>query len=200
MKILLATNNGDKVKEIKEKLAGLNLEAVTLKEIGMEIEVEEDRDTLEGNAMKKAKEIYELTGIPTMADDTGLFVDALNGEPGVYSSRYAGENASYDDNCRKLLEEMRDVSEDERNAYFKTVICFYYDEDRQYYFEGTVQGRIIREKRGMEGFGYDPVFVPDGYMRTYAEMPLNEKNKLSHRGRAVEQLRNFLSKNKDKFK
>jgi len=194
LKILLATNNADKISEIKNKLIGLNIEILTLKDIGKNIDVYEDRDTLEGNAFKKAKEFYDATGIPAIADDTGLFVDALNGEPGVYSSRYAGENATYDDNCNLLLRNLVGTDENKRNAYFKTVICLYINIGRQYFFEGLVKGKIINEKRGKEGFGYDPVFIPDGFDKTYAEMSLEEKNKYSHRAISLEQFRNFLDR------
>lgn len=194
MKLLLATNNKDKISEIQNKLSGLNINILTLKDIGINIDVVEDSDTLEGNALKKAKEIFEAAGIPTIADDTGLFLDALNGEPGVYSSRYAGDKATYDDNCKKLLENLEEFPIEKRNAYFKTVICFYVNSEMQYFFEGIVKGKMIEEKRGIAGFGYDPVFVPDGFDKTYAEMTLDEKNILSHRAKALEQFRIFLDK------
>jgi len=192
MKILLATNNSDKITEIRNKLYGLNITILTLKDINIIIDVLEDSETLEGNALKKAKEIFEATGIPAVADDTGLFVDALGGEPGVFSSRYAGNDATYDDNCRKLLKNMENIPDYKRNAHFKTVICFYVNISEQYFFEGLVKGKIINEKRGIEGFGYDPLFIPDGFNKTYAEMSLQEKNKFSHRAKALEQFRLFL--------
>lgn len=192
MKILLATNNLDKITEIRNKLDGLNIRILTLKDIGKNIDVTEDGDTLESNALKKAKEIFEATGIPTIADDTGLFVDALEGEPGVFSSRYAGDDATYDDNCRKILLNMEGIPFEKRNAHFKTVICFYVNISEQHLFEGLVKGKIIKEKRGKEGFGYDPLFVPDGLNKTYAEMSLEEKNKFSHRAKALGQFSEFL--------
>lgn len=194
MKLLLATNNKDKISEIAHKLKEFDLQLLTLNDLEKEIDVIEDSDTLEGNALKKAKEIFDATGIPTIADDTGLFVDALGGEPGVYSSRYAGEEATYDDNCKKLLENLEEVPIEKRNAYFKTVICFYVNSEKQYFFEGIVKGKIIDEKRGAGGFGYDPVFVPEGFDKTYAEMTLAEKNILSHRAKALEQFRIYLDK------
>jgi XTP/dITP diphosphohydrolase len=192
MKILLATNNADKIAEIRNKLDGLNITILTLKDINKIIDVLEDSETLEGNALKKAKEIFLATGIPTIADDTGLFVDALGGEPGVFSSRYAGEDATYDDNCRKLLKNMEGIPDEKRKAHFKTVICFYINISEQYFFEGLVKGKIINEKRGNEGFGYDPLFIPDGLNKTYAEMSLVEKNKFSHRAKALGHFCEFL--------
>ena len=194
MKLLLATNNLDKITEIGNKLNGLNIQIFTLKDVGINIDVTEDGDTLESNALKKAKEIFEQSGIPTIADDTGLFVNALNNEPGVYSSRYAGENATYDDNCVKLIQNMKGIPSDKRSAHFKTIVCFYVNRDKQYFFEGIVKGKIIDEKRGAGGFGYDPLFIPDGFDKTYAEMSLEEKNKFSHRAKALEQFRNFLER------
>ncbi|MBN1632610.1 MAG: RdgB/HAM1 family non-canonical purine NTP pyrophosphatase [Ignavibacteria bacterium] len=194
MKLLLATNNKDKISEIAHKLKEFDLQLLTLNDLEKEIDVIEDSDTLEGNAFKKAKEIFNATGIPTIADDTGLFVDALNGEPGVYSSRYAGDEATYDDNCRKLIKNMEGIPGEKRNAHFKTVICFYVNFSEQYFFEGIVKGKIINDKRGTGGFGYDPLFIPDGFDKTYAEMTLEEKNILSHRAKALEQFRILLDK------
>lgn len=194
MKLLLATNNLDKISEIKNKLIGLRFEILTLKDVVKNVDVIEDSDTLEGNALKKAKEFYEATGIPAIADDTGLFVDALSGEPGVYSSRYAGDDATYDDNCNLLLKNLNGIPIEKRSAYFKTVICFYKNPEEQYFFEGIVRGKITENKRGAAGFGYDPVFIPDGFDKTYAEMSLEEKNYLSHRAKSLEQFRLFLDK------
>lgn len=200
MKILLATNNLDKITEIRNKLDGLNIRILTLKDIGKNIDVTEDGDTLESNALKKAKEIFEATGIPTIADDTGLFVDALEGEPGVFSSRYAGEDATYDDNCKKLIKNLEGIPPEKRKAHFKTVICLYVNSEMHYFFEGIVKGKIIDEKKGTGGFGYDPVFVPDGFNKTYAEMTLEEKNKFSHRAKSLEQFRIFLDKKYSELK
>jgi len=192
MKILLATNNKHKVYEIKNILNLDNLELLTLNDLNLNVEVEEDKDTLNGNALKKAEEIYKISQLPTLADDTGLFVDALNGEPGVYSSRYSGENATYESNCKKLLLNLNDVPDSNRNAHFKTIVCYYISENKYFFFEGIMNGKIISENRGNNGFGYDPVFVPDGFDKTYAEMTDEEKNSVSHRGKAFEKVKKFL--------
>jgi XTP/dITP diphosphohydrolase len=190
--ILIASNNKDKLSEIRKIFDNEDLRILSLKDIGIEIEVIEDQETLEGNALKKAKEIFEISKIPTISDDTGLFVKVLNGEPGVYSSRYAGENVSYDDNCQKLIKNMKGIPETKREAYFKTIICFYFEKDKHDLFEGICNGKIINQKRGAEGFGYDPLFIPDGYKKTFAEMNEDEKNKISHRGRALMKLKEFM--------
>jgi XTP/dITP diphosphohydrolase len=194
MKILIATNNKHKVDEIKNILSNEEFELFTLSDLNIYIDVEEDKDTLEGNALKKAKEMYEIAKIPTIADDTGLFVEALNNEPGVFSSRYAGENATYDDNCRKLLKSMINIPEGNRNAYFKTVVCFYESENKHYFFDGICNGRITTKKFGEKGFGYDPLFIPDGFDRTYAEMSDEEKNSISHREKAFNKAGEFILK------
>ena len=190
--ILVSSNNADKLSEIKEVFRDENLKILTLNDVNINIDVIEDRDTLEGNALKKAKEIFLISKIPTISDDTGLFVEALNGEPGVYSSRYAGENVSYNDNCMKLLESMNGIPEQQRAAYFKCVICFYVGEDKYYMFDGVCNGKIINKKRGTKGFGYDPIFIPDGFGKTFAEMDIDRKNEISHRGKALEKLRRFI--------
>ena len=170
MKILIATNNKHKIYEIKNILKNDKIDLLTLSDLNIDINVEEDKDTLEGNALKKAEEMYKTAKIPTIADDTGLFVESLNGEPGVYSSRYAGENATYDDNCVKLLREMNNIPDGKRNAYFQTVVCFYVSPAEHYFYDGICKGRIAKEKNGQNGFGYDPLFIPDGFDKTYAEM------------------------------
>ena len=195
MEILIATNNKHKVLEIKKILNDDKFNLLTLSDLNIDIEVEEDKDTLEGNALKKAKEVFDVSNIPTMADDTGLFVDALNGEPGVYSSRYSGENATYDDNCNKLLKELNDIPEGKRNAYFKTVVCLYISENKYFFFEGICKGKIGFKKIGNNGFGYDPVFIPEGYDKTYAEMSDEEKNIISHRGKAFRKAKEYLNHN-----
>lgn len=190
MKILLATNNNDKVKEIKSKLINTGLDIVSPNEIGIyDFEVDETENTLEGNALLKAKAFYEKSGLPSISDDTGLFVEQLNGSPGVYSARYAGENASYEDNCNKLMNELSDSKN--RNAVFKTVICFYED-GNAHKFIGECEGQIIKETKGTKGFGYDPIFIPTGYELTFAEMDSNLKNIISHRAKAVDKLINYL--------
>lgn len=194
MKILIATNNKHKVNEIKNILNNDNFELFTLSDLIIDIEVEEDKNTLEGNALKKAEEMFKITKMPTLADDTGLFVEALNGEPGVFSSRFAGENATYDDNCKKLLKCMKDIPEGKRKAYFKTVVCFYEYENKYHFFNGICNGHITTQKYGEKGFGYDPLFIPDGFERTYAEMSDKEKNSISHRGKAFKKAGEFLLK------
>lgn len=191
-KLLLATNNKDKVSEIKNLLTNTCIHVLTLNDLNLNIDVEEDKDTLEGNALKKAEEIYKVTGIPCSADDTGLFVNALNGEPGVFSSRYAGDNASYSDNRIKLLHNLQGVPEDYRNAFFKTVVCFYNGENDLKFFEGICKGHITIKERGERGFGYDSIFQPDCYDRTFAELNIEEKNYISHRAKAFIKFREYL--------
>lgn len=184
MKILLATNNRHKVEEISAILADVgDLELVTLAEVADDIpEPIEDGTTLEENAWIKAKEIHDATGLPVVADDTGLEVTALDGAPGVHSARYAGDDASYADNCRKLLDAL-DGAKD-RTARFRTVVC-YVDELRVLFAEGEIRGAITSGESGENGFGYDPIFAPEGDSKTFAEMSDDEKNRVSHRGRAV---------------
>lgn len=192
-KLLIATNNKDKITEIKRVLENSGISVLTLNDIGIKVEVEEDRDTLEGNALKKAEEIWNAARIPCSADDTGLFVDVLNGEPGVYSSRYAGENVTYADNRRKLLEMLEGTPRTERKARFRTVVCYYYGKGEYKFFEGECEGEILTEERGSGGFGYDAIFLPDGYGETFAEIDIEEKNKMSHRARAFEKFKEYLA-------
>lgn len=194
MKIVLATNNPNKVREVKEILNDFNIEVLTLKDLGIEIEIEEDQDTFEGNARKKAHTIFELTKLPTIADDSGLMVEALNGAPGVYSSRYAGEEHNYEKNNQKLLQDLKDKPKPHR-AKFICVIN-YKTENEDEIFVGEVTGEIIDEPRGTNGFGYDPLFKPDGFDATYAELASEIKNKISHRYKALLKFRDYLF---DKF-
>lgn len=190
MKFILATNNLDKIKEFKSKLISVNAEIFTPKDLGISnFEIDETEDTLEGNAFLKALAFYEKTGLISVSDDTGLFVEHLNFQPGVYSARYAGENCSYNDNCNKLLKELENATN--RRAYFKTIICFY-DGLNAHYLSGICEGIISNEKRGSQNFGYDPIFIPDGYDKTFAELDLQEKNLISHRGKALDNLLLFL--------
>ncbi len=191
--LLAATNNKDKVKEIRELLSDLDIEIKTLSDFNLNIDVEEDKDTLEGNALKKAEETWKHVKIPCSADDTGLFVDALNGAPGVYSSRYAGENVSYADNRRKLLHEMQNIPAGKRNAAFRTVVCYYYGKDQYLFFKGVCNGTILNEERGNKGFGYDAIFLPDSFDKTFAELDIDEKNLISHRANAFRKLKEYLS-------
>ncbi len=187
-KIVFATNNQHKLSEIK-KILGNDFKIISLKELGFNDEIPETGDTLAKNASQKSHYVFDRYGVDCFSDDTGLEVEALNGAPGVYSARYAGENATYDDNVNKLLAEMG--SNTNRKAAFKTVISLILD-GKEYQFEGRVDGVITQQKSGLVGFGYDPVFLPNGYEQTFAEMALELKNKISHRGKATAKLVDFL--------
>ena len=189
MKICFATNNPKKIEEVKAAL-GDRFEIVSLKDIGCLEELPETGDTLEHNAFQKAKYVKEHYGVDCFADDTGLEVDALEGEPGVYSGRYAGEPRSDERNIDLLLKNLGETSL--RTARFKTVIALLLGEE-EYKFEGIAEGEILRERTGEGGFGYDPVFLPKGYSKSFAELSLAEKNQISHRGKAVSELITFLS-------
>ena len=188
MKLVFATNNKDKVKEIKALLDD-SIELLSLEDIGCTENIEETENTLEGNAKLKADYVTKKFGYDCFADDTGLEVEALDGAPGVYSARYAGENVTYDDNVQKMLKEMRDQSN--RNAQFRTVIALNTG-GKQYLFEGICKGDILKIKRGKKGFGYDPIFQPRGFDKSFAEMSLEEKGKISHRGLTTKKLVDFL--------
>ena len=190
--LLLATRNKHKAKEFQELLNDLHIEVLTLESFPHIGEVVEDASTLEGNALKKAHEVFRGAGIPTLADDTGLEVYYLNGEPGVYSSRYAGEKATYADNVKKLLRELRGVPARRRAARFRCVLAFIAPGDVEHHTEGICPGVIIEEPRGANGFGYDPIFVPDGFAETFAEMDSATKNHISHRGRAMQAFKEYL--------
>jgi XTP/dITP diphosphohydrolase len=194
MKILLASQNRHKAEEFRGLLDGLPVELLTLEVFPQVGPIEEDAPTLEGNALKKAREVFRLTGIPALADDTGLEVRYLNDAPGVFSSRYAGPGATYADNVRKLLQEMRGVPPRRRGARFRAVLAFVPGAGREELAEGIVTGVILESPRGTGGFGYDPVFLPAGHGRTYAEMDLAEKNLVSHRARAAESMKKILRK------
>ncbi len=189
MTLIFATNNQHKVDEIRNVL-GQNLEIITLKEAGIDVDIPEPHDTLEANASGKSAFIFELTGTACFSEDTGLEVAALNGEPGVKSARYAGEDRAFDANIEKLLSNLS--GKRDRSARFRTVISLLID-GTETLFEGICNGKIISEKRGTQGFGYDPVFIPEGSDRTFAEMSLTEKNQYSHRKRATEKLVAFLN-------
>ncbi|PTN09082.1 non-canonical purine NTP diphosphatase [Mangrovibacterium marinum] len=190
MKLVFATNNPNKLKEIQHKL-GDEIELLGLKDIGCTEDIPETAPTLEGNALQKAMYVYQNYGYDCFADDTGLEIDALNGEPGVYSARYAGQAKDAQANMAKVLEKMN--GEHNRIARFRTVIALVIG-GKQTWMDGEVKGTILTEKRGAEGFGYDPIFQPEGYELSFAEMDLNEKNKISHRARAVEKLVTFLNR------
>ncbi|MGH7739884.1 MAG: RdgB/HAM1 family non-canonical purine NTP pyrophosphatase [bacterium] len=192
-RLVIATHNRDKFIELKKELADLALEILPAFEFAGIPEVIEDGKSLEENSLKKAKEISAFTGLPTLADDTGLFVEALNGAPGIYAARFAGEKCSYQDNVRKILEVMREVPVEKRKAAFRTIVTLYFPGESPKVFEGRVEGQITTTSRGAGAFGYDPVFQPDGSDRVFAEMSLDEKNVISHRGLAVQKAKVFLS-------
>jgi len=190
-RLLFVTNNAHKLTEIRQ-IAGNQMEILSLADTGFSGEIEETAPDLEGNALQKARFIHNLYGFNCFADDTGLEVDALDGAPGVLSARYAGIKATYADNVNKLLTEMEGNTQ--RTARFRTVIALILN-DTEYLFEGRIEGTISLSTSGDEGFGYDPVFVPQGYTQTFAELPAAEKNRISHRGLAVEKLMQFLHQN-----
>lgn len=188
-KIVFATNNKHKLEEIREIL-GENFEIVSLKDIGCDVDIPETGNTLEDNALQKAEYVKQHYGLDCFADDTGLEVDALNGAPGIHSARYA-EGTDHDSNANmdKLLKELG--NNNNRKARFRTVIALLLNGET-HLFEGIVNGKIIYEKHGTEGFGYDPIFVPDGYEHSFAELGMEIKNQISHRARAVNKLADFL--------
>lgn len=188
-KIVFATNNPNKLKEVKEALP--NIEIVSLKEIGCLEELPEEQDTLKGNAQQKAQYVFDNYGVPCFADDTGLLIDALDGAPGVYSARYAGPECDSEKNMDLVLENLKSLSN--RSAKFQTVICLF-DAEGPQFFNGEVQGEILTERTGDEGFGYDPIFKPTGYDQSFAEMSMELKNEISHRGKAVREFIAFLSR------
>jgi XTP/dITP diphosphohydrolase len=187
-KLLFVTNNIHKIREVRE-IAGSQFNILCLKDVFIEEDIPETSNTLEGNAGMKARFIYDKTGMDCFADDTGLFIEALDGRPGVYSARYAGEGYNFEDNIRKVLAEMD--QKENRKACFRCVICLIKG-GKEYLFEGRIDGKILKEKRGKEGFGYDPIFVPSGQSLTFAEMPPYLKNGISHRGRAIWKMLRFL--------
>lgn len=190
MELVFATQNPHKAREIEAKL-GDGFTIISLDTLGITEEIPETAPTLEGNAIMKARYVYEKTGRNCFADDTGLEVEALNGEPGVYSARYAGLQKNPEDNIRLLLEKLQPHSN--RKARFRTVIALII-EGKEYTFDGIAEGEIISSKRGGEGFGYDPVFVPAGHTRTFAEMTLDEKNEFSHRAKAFAKMKEHLKR------
>jgi XTP/dITP diphosphohydrolase len=188
--IIFATNNQYKVEEVRAVL-GKRFNIITLKEAGIDIDIPEPHDTLEANATEKSKTIYEITNKNCFSEDTGLEVEALNGDPGVKSARYAGESRSFDDNIEKLLTNLKTANN--KTARFRTVISLI-QAGKEYFFEGICPGKITNERKGNNGFGYDPVFVADGSDKTFAEMDMTEKNQFSHRKKAMEKLITFLNK------
>jgi len=190
MKLVFATNNPNKLAEIR-MLVPSNIEILSLKDINCLEELPETSDTLEDNAAQKAYYVYDNYGFNCFADDTGLEIEALGGRPGVYSARYAGEECIAENNIQKVLAEMQ--GEENRDACFRTIISLVID-GKEFQFEGQVEGQIIPEKWGNKGFGYDPIFLADGFEESFAQMSLKQKNDISHRGLAVKQLIDFLNK------
>ncbi|MCX6199313.1 MAG: RdgB/HAM1 family non-canonical purine NTP pyrophosphatase [Bacteroidetes bacterium] len=188
MKIIFATSNQHKLKEVKSA-APAGFEIISLKEIGFEGDLPETHETIEENSLEKAEYLSNQSNTACFAEDTGLIIDAINGEPGVYSARYAGENASFDDNVNKVLQKME--GKGNRKARFKTVIT-YYSYKSFVQFEGVTEGAITTERIGDNGFGYDPIFIPDGSTKTYAQMTLDEKNLFSHRKKSFDLFANHL--------
>ena len=190
MKLVFATHNQNKLLEVRKLLTN-EIDLLGLSDIECTEDIPETSDTIEGNAAQKALYVSKKYNINCFADDTGLEVEVLNGEPGVFSARYAGNQKNSEDNMNKLLENLNDKIN--RNARFKTVIALSLN-GKTTLFEGVVNGVIIHEKRGNQGFGYDPIFIPDGYKQTFAELSLSDKNKISHRGKAMKLLIEYLNK------
>ena len=188
MKLVFATNNKHKLQEVRD-IIGSGVEILSLADIGCNDDIPETADTLDGNALIKARYIYEKYNVSCFADDTGLEVDALDGAPGVYSARYAGDGHDSEANMKKLLENL--TGKNNRDAQFRTVIALIIDGEEKL-FNGIVKGKITEEKRGNSGFGYDPIFVPEGYSESFAQMDSSTKNRISHRYRATKQLSDYL--------
>ena len=188
MKLVFATNNSNKLSEIRS-LVPAEIEILSLKEINCNEQLPETNPTLQENALQKAKYVFDNYGFNCFADDTGLEIDALGGEPGVYSARYAGGDCKAEDNMQKVLKKL--TGEENRTAKFRTVIALIINREATL-FEGECNGSIAKTKSGVEGFGYDPIFIPEGYDLTFAEMNKDEKGKISHRGKAVKKLAGFL--------
>lgn len=189
MKLVFATNNAHKLDEVRNIVSN-HTEIVSLAEINCFDDIPETADTLEGNALQKAQYVEDHFGLDCFADDTGLEVEVLNNEPGVYTARYAGPAHDPEANINKLLHELK--GKDNRKARFRTVIALILD-GKTYYFEGIVNGTIVEERKGTDGFGYDPIFIPEGYTKTFAELGVDIKNQISHRALAVNKLISFLS-------
>lgn len=189
MELIFATNNKHKIREISDLLDN-RFNILGLADVSITDDIPEDADNLADNALYKARYVHERTGMNVFADDTGLEVNALKGAPGVHSARYAGADRNPDDNIIKLLKQLEDITN--RKARFRTVIALIFN-NREYLFEGKVEGKIIQKRKGTGGFGYDPVFIAKGYDKTFAEIPLSEKNKISHRAQAMKKLLEFLA-------
>lgn len=196
MKIVLASRNEKKLEELKRILKDLEIEILSLKDFPSLQEVIEDGLTFEENALKKARYVSMMTGLPALADDSGLEVEALGGAPGVFSARYAGENATDEENIDKLLSALRNVPFPERKARFVCCIALVYPNGEEYIFKGEIKGFISETPRGHQGFGYDPIFQPEGHNRTFAEMSQQEKDAISHRSKALKKFKDFLMRYK----
>lgn len=192
--IILATNNKSKVKEISEMMSGSDITFVSLADAGINVEVEETGTTFEENALLKAREICKLSGKPTISDDSGLEIDALDGAPGIYSSRFMGEDTSYDVKNNALIEKLENVADPDRTARFRCCMALVLPDGREFVTEGAMEGIIAREPKGINGFGYDPIlFIPE-YNRTSAELSSEEKNNISHRGEALRKMIEVIKK------
>lgn len=189
-KLVLASRNKNKIEEMKSLVSNLGIEVFSALDFPELEEVEEDLPTLQGNALKKARYVHQVTGLPALSDDTGLEVKALNGAPGVYSARYAGEKATYQDNVLKLLSALE--GKNDRKAQFRTVVALVTDSE-EFTFEGICEGIITETQQGEKGFGYDPIFLPNGFSNTFAELDAATKNEISHRGRAIQKFIQFLA-------
>ena len=192
MKILFATQNKGKAEEVKALFADSQFEIISLYDLGNNIDVPETGATFQENAHIKAKTIYKIYNVPVIADDSGLAIEQLDGRPGVYSARYSGENCTYDDNNKKVIDELKDFSEPHRAKFISFAV--FYDGINEIEAIGELNGRIIKEPRGKNGFGYDPIFIPDGFDRTISELELDEKNKISHRAKSIAQMKEQLMK------
>ena len=192
-KIVFATTNEGKVKEIKEILAGFPIEVVSMKEMNITADIEENGATFEENSLIKAREVSKLTGLPAMADDSGLEVDYLNGEPGIYSARYLGRDTDYNYKNNYIIEKLKNAKDEERSARFVCVISLVLPDGREFIKKGVMEGRIAYEIKGENGFGYDPVFYLPEYGMTSAELSGEEKNKISHRGKALGAMKELIS-------
>lgn len=201
MEIIAATNNKNKLQEIMDILSDIGFKVLSLQDVGIEVDIEETGKTFRENALIKAREIHKLTGKASLADDSGLEVFALNGEPGVYSARYAGVEGVGKDkaNNKKLLENMKNVPKDKRQARFVSAIAFIFPDGKEIVTEGYVNGMIGYEEKGENGFGYDPLFIVEGLDKTMAELESSEKNKISHRANALEELKKILINMKLKY-
>ena len=192
-KIVFATTNDGKIKEIKEILADFDVEIVSMKEMNIDVDVEENGTTFEENSLIKARAISKLTGLPALADDSGLEVDYLNGEPGVYSARYLGRDTDYDYKNNYIIDKLKDAKDEERSARFVCVISLVLPDGREFVKKGVMEGRIGYEIKGENGFGYDPIFYLPQYGKTSAEISAEEKNKISHRGKALREMKELIA-------